>query len=52
MSPDEDSTKSEDSPVRHNPQHGGWSEWTEWGPCSRTCGTGAAFRTRVCDNPA
>lgn len=40
-----------ESPVRHNPQDGGWGAWSGWGPCSRTCGTGVAFRTRKCDNP-
>lgn len=40
-----------ESPVRHNPQDGGWGPWSHWGPCSRTCGTGVAFRTRACDHP-
>ncbi|XP_068213215.1 A disintegrin and metalloproteinase with thrombospondin motifs 3-like [Palaemon carinicauda] len=39
------------TPVRHNPQDGGWSEWSGWGPCSKTCGTGVSFKTRACDNP-
>ena len=29
----------------------GWSAWSTWGDCSRSCGTGARFRTRQCDNP-
>ncbi|TRY75432.1 hypothetical protein TCAL_00704 [Tigriopus californicus] len=37
--------------LRHNPQAGGWSQWGSWEDCSRTCGTGVAFRARKCDNP-
>ncbi|XP_054523190.1 A disintegrin and metalloproteinase with thrombospondin motifs 17 isoform X3 [Pan troglodytes] len=35
------------------PEHvdGDWSPWGAWGMCSRTCGTGARFRQRKCDNP-
>ncbi|XP_043934338.1 A disintegrin and metalloproteinase with thrombospondin motifs 17 isoform X2 [Protopterus annectens] len=35
------------------PEHvdGDWSTWTSWSMCSRTCGTGAKFRQRKCDNP-
>ncbi|KAJ8393068.1 hypothetical protein AAFF_G00067510 [Aldrovandia affinis] len=35
------------------PQHadGDWGLWGSWSSCSRTCGTGARFRQRKCDNP-
>nr|XP_060611911.1 A disintegrin and metalloproteinase with thrombospondin motifs 17 [Anolis sagrei ordinatus] len=35
------------------PEHvdGDWNMWSQWSMCSRTCGTGARFRQRKCDNP-
>ncbi|CAH3019170.1 unnamed protein product [Porites evermanni] len=32
--------------------NGGYSEWTVFTECTKTCGTGTRFRTRTCDNPS
>ena len=31
--------------------HGGWSEWGSWEPCSVTCGGGTTHKRRFCNNP-
>ncbi|KAG8439149.1 hypothetical protein GDO86_005386 [Hymenochirus boettgeri] len=32
-------------------QDGNWGPWSKFGSCSRNCGTGVKYRTRICDNP-
>ena len=34
-------------------ENGGWSDYSDWGPCfcNHTDGTGAMTRTRECTNP-
>ncbi|XP_012282946.1 A disintegrin and metalloproteinase with thrombospondin motifs 3 [Orussus abietinus] len=39
-------------PIVHNSRNGGWSDWSPWGKCSRSCDIGVQFRTRKCNNPA
>ena len=31
--------------------HGNWSDYGEFGDCSRTCGGGVQYKERRCDNP-
>lgn len=31
--------------------HGQYSDWSDWNPCSKSCGTGNQLRTRECNNP-
>ena len=50
--PCEGATKEEEScNTQVCPIHGGYSAWSEYGPCSVTCGKGTMTRTRTCTNP-
>ena len=33
------------------PIHGGWSKWSKWTGCSKTCGNSTKSRNRTCSNP-
>ena len=33
------------------PVNGAWTDFGEWSPCSKKCGTGNQIRNRLCANP-
>uniref|UniRef100_A0A0G4F677 PA14 domain-containing protein n=1 Tax=Chromera velia CCMP2878 TaxID=1169474 RepID=A0A0G4F677_9ALVE len=34
------------------PVNGGWSDWSGWSDCTKSCGTGLKTRSRTCTEPA
>ncbi|XP_056009334.1 SCO-spondin-like, partial [Ostrea edulis] len=46
------STSSTSCNTHNCPVHGGYTSWSSWGGCSKTCGSGSKSRTRSCTNPA
>lgn len=39
------------SDIRAIKEDGQWGSWSEFTPCSRSCGGGVRKRYRACDNP-
>ncbi|XP_075985885.1 ADAMTS-like no long nerve cord [Anticarsia gemmatalis] len=41
-----------DNTTHHGKDRGGWSQWSEWSLCSRTCDGGVSRQLRTCSSPA
>ncbi|CAG4995399.1 unnamed protein product [Parnassius apollo] len=41
-----------DNTTHHGKERGGWSQWSEWSLCSRTCDGGVSRQLRTCSSPA
>ncbi|CAH2098084.1 unnamed protein product [Euphydryas editha] len=40
-----------DNTTHHGKERGGWSQWSEWSLCSRTCDGGVSRQLRTCSSP-
>lgn len=47
-----DDTEELECQSKYCVMNGGWSEWSTWSSCSKTCGPSHRFRRRSCNNPA
>ncbi|XP_056015238.1 SCO-spondin-like [Ostrea edulis] len=47
-----DSASVQSCNTRKCPTDGNWASWSNYGPCSLTCGGGTQERSRSCTNPA
>ncbi|XP_078312808.1 SCO-spondin-like [Crassostrea virginica] len=45
------STSSQDCNTQICIIDGAWTDWSQWGSCTKTCGGGRRSRSRTCDNP-
>lgn len=45
-------TEEVECKVSFCPVNGGWSAWSEWSACGRTCGISHRMRKRFCNNPS
>ncbi|XP_068624023.1 protein madd-4-like [Battus philenor] len=41
-----------DNTTHHGKERGGWSQWSEWSLCSRTCDGGVSRQLRTCSSPS
>ena len=44
--------ESRDCNSQHCPVDGGWTQWTMWRKCTKSCGGGRTYRTRQCTAPS